>query len=166
MDAKTRPTVRLPPLGRSESSTSPQTRTEKWFLLVEDSAYDEALLRRALYRQRLASEIVVATDGNEALRCLLGYDASPLPWLVLLDLDLAGLPGVEVLRRLRQNARTRHVPVVVMRRWRDREDLTPFYAAGVNGCIHKPVDPDGFSRMAVHLAGYWLDLNQPPGSRL
>ena len=162
MDLQNRRTVRLPPLGRDDLNPA-HVRDDKWFLLVEDCAYDEALMRRALYKHGLESSIVVAHDGDEALRCLLGEGTGQLPWLVLLDLDLPGLPGVEVVRRLRQDARTVHVPVVVMRPWRDGEDLTPYYAAGVNGCIHKPVDWNGFLRMTAHLAGYWLDLNQPPG---
>jgi two-component system response regulator len=172
-EAPERPTRRLPPLGRSARTSPPRAHDGKWLLLVEDNAYDEALTLRAFNKHGLASSVVVAHDGVEALDCLLGDDedeanddaaAARLPRLVLLDLNLPRLDGFEVLRRLRSRPRTRLVPVVVLSSSLEREDLQRCYALGANSYIRKPVDYSEFVVTAAQLGIYWLSLNQtPPG---
>jgi CheY-like chemotaxis protein len=132
-------------------------------LLVEDNADDEALTRRALAKHNLKNELVVAHDGQEALDYLLG-DAR-LPQLVLLDLKLPKIDGLEVLRRLRAHDRTKLLPVVVLTSSNEERDLVSSYSLGANSYVRKPVDFTEFTEAARQLGLYWLLLNEPPPHR-
>jgi CheY-like chemotaxis protein len=137
-------------------------------LLVEDNPSDIGLTKRALERNHIANELVVAEDGQEALDYLFGTGAhagrhvSQPPSLVLLDLKLPGVGGLEVLRRIRGDERTRRLPVVILTSSQEEQDIAAGYDLGVNSYIRKPVDFAQFA-MAIQQVGlYWLVLNQPP----
>ena len=142
----------------------------KAILLVEDNADDEALTIRALNKNNVANGLVVAHDGVEALDYLFGTgayagrDTSVLPGLVLLDLKLPKLDGLEVLRRLRADERTRRLPVVVLTSSKEEPDLIKSYNLGANSYIRKPVDFDQFIEAVRQLGLYWLMLNEVPPS--
>jgi len=129
-------------------------------LLVEDDADDEALTRRALEKNKVKNELVVARDGQEALDYLRA--APRLPELVLLDLKLPKIDGLEVLRRLRADERTRLLPVVVLTSSNEERDVATSYALGANSYVRKPVDFKEFTEAARQLGLYWLLLNEPP----
>lgn len=129
-------------------------------LLVEDSEDDILLTRRALKKNNLSNPLIVARDGQEALDALLGDRA--LPSIVLLDLKLPKVGGLEVLRRLRAEPRTRLLPIVILTSSREERDLTEGYASGANSYIRKPVDFDQFSEAVRQLGLYWLVLNESP----
>ena len=135
-------------------------------LLVEDNPKDEALTLRALKRSNLVSNIVVARDGVEALDYLHkpGADGShnPVPRLVLLDLKLPKLDGLEVLRRLRGHERTRLLPVVILTSSVEERDVVEGYRLGTNGYVRKPVDFAEFAQAVAQLGLYWLVLNEEP----
>ena len=134
-------------------------------LLVEDNAFDEALTLRAFNKQNTTSSIVVTRDGAEALSYLIGHPGQPpgdLPKLVLLDLNLPGIDGFEVLRRLRAHQRSRLLPIVILTSSLDEKDLARCYALGANSYIRKPVDYTEFVKVASALSDYWLGLNQSP----
>ncbi|HXG45027.1 MAG TPA: response regulator [Gemmatimonadales bacterium] len=140
---------------------------DKVILLVEDNPDDEALTLRALTRHKVANRVVVVRDGAEALDYLFGTgpfgaDPPPLPQLVLLDLKLPKLGGLEVLRRLRSDERTRLLPVVILTSSNEERDLLAGYRLGANSYVQKPVDFTEFQRAAEQLGLYWLILNQPP----
>jgi CheY-like chemotaxis protein len=130
-------------------------------VLVEDNPDDEALTLRALKKQHLANEIVVVRDGVEALEFLLSPD-NQLPHLVLLDLKLPRLDGLQVLQRLRSEPRTRLLPVVVLTSSDEDRDVIDGYRLGANSYIRKPVDFNQFSEAVRQLGLYWLVLNQVP----
>lgn len=136
-------------------------------LLVEDNPTDEKLTLHAFKKGNLDCTVDVVRDGAEALDFLFrqgafaGREGEPLPALVLLDLKLPRIQGLEVLRRVRADARTRLVPVVVLTASREDEDLLQSYASGANGYVRKPVDLDEFVEAARHLGLYWLTVNQP-----
>ena len=137
-------------------------------LLVEDNPNDAELTLRALKKTRVANEIHVVRDGAEALEFLFGEGAyalragSALPRVVLLDLKLPKVDGLEVLRRVKGDPRTKAVPVIVLTSSREESDLVASYHLGANSYIVKPVDSDKFFE-AVHQIGlYWLLLNEPP----
>lgn len=140
----------------------------KVILLVEDNPDDEALTLRSLSKSKVVNEVVVARDGVEALEYLLGNDdgsqgaLSPLPEVVLLDLKLPKIDGLEVLRQIRGNDRTRLLPVVVLTSSDEEPDLVESYALGANSYIRKPVDFTRFADAIRHLELYWLVLNQGP----
>jgi two-component system response regulator len=145
---------------------SPQRNSD--ILLVEDNPNDAELTLRALEKAHVANEIHVVRDGAEALEFLFGEGAyvgragSALPRVVLLDLKLPKVDGLEVLRRLKSEDRTRKIPVVVLTSSREESDLVASYHLGANSYIVKPVDSDKFFE-AVHEIGlYWLLLNEPP----
>jgi len=140
----------------------------KRILLVEDNTSDIELTRRALAKAHIANELLIAEDGQEALRLLLGEAGTPglpperMPTLILLDLKLPKIDGLEVLRRLREDSRTRRLPVVILTSSKEEEDVARSYDLGVNSYIRKPVDFQQFAQAIQHLGMYWLVLNEPP----
>lgn len=128
-------------------------------LLVEDDRADEALTLLALEEADVPNAVDVARDGLEALECLLDR-GRPLPGLVLLDLKLPKIGGLEVLRRLREHERTRLLPVVILTNSRERLDLVTGYANGANSYLRKPVNFDQFAAAVGQLCAYWLELNE------
>jgi two-component system, response regulator len=139
------------------------TRT---LLLVEDNGSDEKLTLRALKKSGVPHDVDVVRDGVEALEYVFGTGShaqragAPLPALVLLDLNLPLLDGIEVLRRLRAHARTRLLPVVVLTSSREDEDILRSYTCGANAYVHKPVDFDRFSDGIKALGAFWLVVNE------
>ena len=129
--------------------------------LVEDNANDEALTMRALKKHGIANDIVVLRDGVEALAFLLAPD-KPLPQLVLLDLNLPRVNGLEVLQKLRAESRTELLPVVILTSSNEERDLVNGYRLGANSYVRKPVDFVQFSEAVHQLGLYWLVLNQTP----
>ena len=141
---------------------------DKAILLVEDNPDDEVLALRALRKNGIAGEVTVARDGVEALDYLFatgphaGRDASILPRLILLDLNLPKIGGLEVLRRLRSDQRTRLVPVVILSSSGEQRDVLEGYGLGANSYVRKPVDFERFVQAIEQLKGYWLTLNEAP----
>jgi two-component system, response regulator len=141
---------------------------DKTILLVEDNPDDELLTLRALKKNNVFNKVVVARDGAEALNYLFGEgayagrDTSDVPQLVLLDLKLPKVDGLEVLRRLRADERTRLLPVVILTSSREQQDLLDGYGYGANSYVRKPVDFAQFSRAVEQLELYWLVLNETP----
>lgn len=133
--------------------------SESILLLVEDNVDDVALALRALGKCGIRSQIVVARDGVEALDIIFGTASGRLPRLVLLDLKLPRIDGLEVLRRIRADERTRRIPVVVLTSSREERDVSMSYELGVNSYVQKPVDFDRFVEVVRQLGVYWLDLN-------
>ena len=134
-------------------------------LLVEDNPDDEALTRRALQKSHVKNEIVVAHDGPEALEMLFGKPgalAPELPQVVLLDLKLPRINGLEVLRRIREHQRTRLLPVVILTSSVAEQDLIRSYGLGANSYVRKPADFSQFTEAVRQLGLYWLLLNQSP----
>jgi CheY-like chemotaxis protein len=130
-------------------------------LLVEDNPDHAILTQRALMRGNTLNPVVVVEDGQAALDFL--FDAArALPALVLLDIKLPKLDGLEVLKRLRANERTRRIPVVILTSSDDERDLADSYDLGVNSYIRKPVDFEQFIKVARDVGLYWLILNEPP----
>ncbi len=141
---------------------------EKVILLVEDNPDDELLTRRALKKNNIGNEVVVARDGVEALDYLFGTgahegrDLSELPQVMLLDLKLPKIDGLGVLRRVRADERTRLLPVVILTSSREQQDLVDGYGCGANSYIRKPVDFAQFIEAVRQLGLYWLVLNETP----
>ncbi len=143
-------------------------------LLVEDSPCDAELTIRELKRHHLANKLVHLKDGAEALEFIFGTgiyaarDVSQHPKVVLLDLKLPKVDGLEVLRAMKSDERTRKIPVVVMTSSQEQRDVVDSYHLGVNSYVVKPVDFDGFSKAVADLGYYWVLLNQslepPPSS--
>jgi CheY-like chemotaxis protein len=144
---------------------------EKIILLVEDNADDEALTIRALKKNNIRNEVVVARDGAEALDYLLGRgahegrDTSVLPQIVLLDLKLPKLDGLDVLRTIRGDDRTKCLPVVILTSSKEDKDLLAGYELGANSYVRKPVDFTEFAEAVRQLGLYWLILNESPPER-
>jgi two-component system response regulator len=136
-----------------------------YILLVEDNPDDQALTMRALKKNNIVNEIVTAADGALALELLLGKDARQIPSLVLLDLKLPKVDGLEVLRRLRADARTALVPVVILTSSKEEQDLIAGYKLGANSYIRKPVDFQQFVDAVKQVGMYWLMLNESPPER-
>jgi two-component system response regulator len=138
-------------------------------LLVEDNPDDEALTLRAFSKNKITNPVVVARDGVEALDYLLGTgayegrDINDLPQVVLLDLKLPKIGGLEVLRRVRANPPTATLPVVVLTSSKEEQDVIDSYRLGCNSYVRKPVDFDQFLEAARQLGLYWLLLNERPG---
>ena len=130
-------------------------------VLVEDNPDDQTLTLRALKKQNIANEIIVLNDGVEALEFLLD-PAKPLPHLLLLDLKLPKLDGLQLLRRLRSEPRTQLLPVVVLTSSDEDRDVIEGYRLGANSYIRKPVDFNQFTEAVRQLGLYWLVLNQSP----
>lgn len=135
---------------------------DRTILLVEDNPDDELLTIRALRNNTIASEVAVARDGAEALEYLFASPSRPLPQIILLDLKLPKVDGLEVLRRVKKDPRTRLVPVVVLTSSDEERDLVDSYALGANGYIRKPVEFDRFQEAVRILGLYWLIVNSPP----
>jgi CheY-like chemotaxis protein len=141
---------------------------DKTILLVEDNPSDVDLTKRALKKGHIVNELVVVTDGQEALDYLLGVgayagrDTSDLPTLTLLDLKLPKVSGLDVLRRIRTERTTRRIPVVILTSSREEQDMAAGYDLGVNSYIRKPVDFEHFVQSVSQLGLYWLVLNEPP----
>jgi two-component system response regulator len=139
---------------------------EKPILLVEDNKDDELLTIRAFKKNNIANEIIVARDGVEALDYLFatgehaGRDASILPQLVLLDLNLPRVGGLEVLRRIRDDARTKLLAVVVLTSSKEEEDIVRSYSLGANSYVRKPVEFADFTDAVRTLGLYWLLLHE------
>ncbi len=142
----------------------------KIILLVEDNPDDQVLTIRALEKNHIANEIVLAADGQEALDYLFAEgnyqdrDASIQPEVVLLDLKLPKIDGLEVLKRMQADERTRRIPVVVLTSSNEEMDILASYDNGANSYIRKPVDFKEFTEAVHHLGLYWLLLNKTPGS--
>ena len=130
-------------------------------VLIEDNPDDQTLTLRALKKQNIANEIIVLSDGVEALAFLLDPE-KPLPHLVLLDLKLPKLDGLQLLRRLRSESRTQVLPVVVLTSSDEDRDVIEGYRLGANSYIRKPVDFNQFTEAVRQLGLYWLVLNQSP----
>jgi CheY-like chemotaxis protein len=143
---------------------------EKIILLVEDNADDEELTLRALKKNNIQNEVVVARDGVEALDYLFGTgayagrDTSNVPSVTLLDLKLPKVDGLEVLKRLRADERTKFLPVVILTSSKEDQDLLNGYKFGANSYIRKPVDFAQFMEAVRNLGLYWLLLNESPPS--
>jgi two-component system response regulator len=141
---------------------------EKIILLVEDNPSDVELTRRALAKSHVLNKIVVVEDGQEALDYLFGSgrytdrEINQIPTLVLLDLKLPKVDGLDVLKQIRSNPLTRRLPVVVLTSSKEERDVAASYDLGVNSYIQKPVDFNQFVEAAQHLGLYWLVLNEAP----
>ncbi len=145
-----------------------QTRS---ILLVEDNADDEKLTLRALAKNNIKNKVVVARDGIEALDYLLGTgghagrDVNDIPQVILLDLKLPKVDGLEVLRRVRSEERTRLIPVVILTSSKEEQDIVKGYNYGANSYVRKPVDFNQFVDAVRELGLYWLLLNECPVPR-
>ena len=143
----------------------------KPILVVEDNPDDEALTLRAFRKNNIKNNVIVAHDGAEALDYLfatgahIGRNIADLPQVVLLDLKLPKVDGLEVLRRIRSDERTRLLPVVILTSSKEERDVIEGYRLGANSYVRKPVNFDEFIEAARQLGLYWLLLNQAPPSR-
>jgi len=144
----------------------------KLILLIEDNIDDERLTLRALRRNNIMNEVVVACDGQEAIDYLFGTgsftgrDLSVMPAVVILDLKLPRLSGLEVLKRIRETEVTKRLPVVVLTASDDESQIEAAYKLGANSFIQKPTDPSEFSEMILQTAMYWLLLNRTTPERM
>jgi two-component system response regulator len=140
----------------------------KVLLLVEDNPSDEKLTLRAFKKSGVSNDIVVVRDGAEALDYLFGTgkfdgrDTTALPAVVLLDLKLPRIDGLEVLRRVRADERTKCLPVVILTASKEHEDIARGYSLGANAYVRKPVDFAEFAEAAKTVGLFWLLLNEPP----
>jgi CheY-like chemotaxis protein len=145
---------------------------EKIILLVEDNPDDELLTLRAFKKNKILNDVVVAHDGVEALDYLFGTgmydgrDSTLKPAMILLDLKLPRIDGLEVLRRLRADERTKLLPVIILTSSKQEQDLIDSYSLGANSYIRKPVNFEQFSEAVNHLGLYWLVLNEPPPGKV
>ena len=144
---------------------------EKVIMLVEDNPDDEELTLRALRKANIANEVFVARDGTEALDFLFGtgrhagLQTLPMPAVVLLDLKLPKLNGIDVLKRMRADPRTQLIPVVVLTSSSEDEDMLKSYQSGANSYVRKPVEFSSFASAVAQLGMYWMLLNQAPPIR-
>jgi CheY-like chemotaxis protein len=140
---------------------------ERTILLVEDNPDDEEFTMRALHRANVSNEIVVTRDGSEAIDYLFGTntyagrDLSSMPGVVLLDLKLPKLSGIDVLRQIRSDPRTKFIPVVVLTSSNEDEDMLNSYESGANSYVRKPVEFAAFANAVARLGVYWMLLNEP-----
>ncbi len=141
---------------------------DKIILLVEDNQDDEVLTLRALRQNNILNEVIVARDGVEALDYLFaagahkGRDTNIMPQVILLDLKLPKIDGFEVLKRIRSDSRTKHLPVVILTSSKEEKDLINGYSLGANSYICKPVDFESFIEAVRQLGLYWLVINETP----
>lgn len=144
------------------------TINEIEILLVEDNLNDVELTLRALKKRNLANKVHVVNDGAEALEFIFGTgtyaerDINHIPKVILLDLKLPKVDGLEVLRRVKSDERTKIIPVVVLTSSKEESDLVESYKLGANSYITKPVDFDKFAQTVSEMGLYWLLVNQPP----
>jgi len=135
-------------------------------LLIEDNPADAELTLHALKQKNLANNVKVLTDGEEALDYLFGVcnlsDRAECPYLILLDLKLPKVSGIEVLERIRSDERTKVIPVVVLTSSEEEKDRVESYRLGVNSYIVKPVEFDSFAKVVSEIGFYWILLNKPP----
>jgi two-component system response regulator len=142
--------------------------SNKLILLVEDNPDDEELTRRALLKAKIINEVVVTRDGVEALDFLFcsggfaGRDQNRMPTVVLLDLKLPRLNGIDVLKRMRADPRTKLVPVVILTSSSEEGDMLKSYESGANSYVRKPVEFSAFLNSVTELGMYWMLLNEPP----
>jgi hypothetical protein len=140
----------------------------KLVLLIEDNTDDERLTLRALRKNNVMNEVVVACDGQEAVDFITatgkfaGRDTSMLPSVVILDLRIPKLDGLSVLREIRGNEATRYVPVIALTASEDEDKIRAAYEAGVNSFVKKPTDPDQYGETILNTVMYWLLLNRTP----
>jgi len=145
--------------------------TDKKILLVEDNPSDVKLTQRALEKNNLLNKLVVAIDGQDAIDYLFGggkysgRDVADQPSIILLDLKLPKIDGLTVLQRIRDDARTRLIPVIILTTSTEEMDLARAYELGANSYIRKPVDFKEFVGAVAQLGFYWLVLNEPPPTR-
>lgn len=145
-------------------------KSPKIILLVEDNPDDEALTLRALRKNNILNDIVVAHDGAEALDMFFGggifsgNENNVLPAVIILDLKLPKVDGLDVLKRLRSDARTKIIPVVVLTSSNEEQDILASYGLGANSFIRKPVDFIKFVEVASNIGLYWLVMNEPPAN--
>jgi len=143
-------------------------QSEGIILLVEDNPDDEVLTLRAITKKRIANPVVVVRDGREALDYMFGEgvfherDTRALPAVILLDLKLPKVDGLEVLRALRNHPLTRVVPIVVLTTSNEDQDIVKSYSFGANSYVRKPVDFEQFTEAVGQLGMYWLLTNEPP----
>jgi CheY-like chemotaxis protein len=141
---------------------------QKMIMVVEDNPDDEELTLRALRQAKIANEIVVTRDGNEALEFVFGTgqyagrNLDRMPAVILLDLKLPKLNGLEVLKRLRSDPRTKLIPVVVLTSSSEDEDMLRSYQVGANSYVRKPVEFGAFANAVSQLGLYWMLLNETP----
>ncbi|HLA34547.1 MAG TPA: response regulator [Rhodocyclaceae bacterium] len=141
---------------------------DKVILLIEDNPSDIGFTQRAFKKSAISNKIVVAEDGQEALDYLFSTgahsrrDIAETPILILLDLKLPRIDGLEVLRRIRADSRTRRIPVVILTSSSEEEDIAAGYDLGTNSYIRKPVDFQRFAEVVKQLGMYWLVINEPP----
>ena len=144
---------------------------EKMILLVEDNPNDEELTLRALRKANIANEVSIARDGQEALDFLFctgkyaGREPPAMPAVVLLDLKLPKLDGIDVLQRIRADPRTKLVPVVVLTSSSEDEDMVRSYQSGANSYVRKPIEFSAFANAVTQLGMYWVLINQIPPRR-
>jgi two-component system response regulator len=139
------------------------TENRKTILLVEDNPDDQALALRALKKHQIANQVVTVRDGAEALDYLFAIkSAKDMPAVILLDLKLPKLSGLEVLEQIRGNEKTKLLPVVVLTSSREEEDMMQSYELGANSYVRKPVDYVEFAEAVKQLGLYWLLINDAP----
>jgi len=143
-------------------------KIRKLILLAEDNPDDVLLTQRAFKKSNVANELIVVNDGQETLDYLFaegkyeGRDTSIMPEVILLDIKMPRLDGLEVLKRIREDLRTKHLPVVILTTSKEEKDIVQSYCLGANSYITKPVDFDQFVEAVEQLGLYWLVLNQKP----
>ncbi len=144
---------------------------DKMILLVEDNPNDEELTLRALRKANIANEVAIARDGQDALDFLFGTgkyagrEPPAMPAVVLLDLKLPKLDGIDVLKRIRADPRTKLVPVVVLTSSSEDEDMVRSYQSGANSYVRKPIEFSAFANAVTQLGMYWVLINQIPPRR-
>ncbi len=140
----------------------------KWIMLVEDNEGDQELTKRALKKNNILNKLVIVEDGQEALDYLFGtgeyegHDLDTMPTVILLDLKLPKVDGLEVLRRLREKEKTAFIPVVILTSSKEESDIFNGYRSKCNSYIRKPVDFAQFAEAVRNLGMYWLLLNETP----
>jgi len=144
--------------------------TKRNILVVEDSPTDEALLLRALEKSGISNPVATVKDGLEAIQYLFATgryefrDPNDVPAVVLIDLNLPKLDGLEVLRRMRADYRTKLTPVAIFTSSLEEQDLINGYSLGANSYVRKPIEFSKFSKVVSQLVSYWTELNEPPPS--